>query len=188
MTGRGSWGGELKRLALLITGVTLVGWLAGYPLQVFAIVVFLALIYWGYQLWRVERWMSNPEAEPPESHGVWGAIFDNIYLLQRRNREARTRLQTALDYLQDSLASMRDAAIMVDHRGAIEWSNAAAERMLGLRYPEDRGQNYAIRYGDRVARLLIDEKIRVTNLLDLHRPHHLADDDLDVLVVDGHAL
>ncbi|GHD29020.1 phosphate regulon sensor protein PhoR [Halioglobus pacificus] len=87
--------------------------------------------------------MANPEADPPETYGIWGAIFDNIYLLQRRNREARTRLQSSLDYLQDSLSSMRDAAVIVDERGAIEWSNAAALQMLELRYPEDRGQPVA---------------------------------------------
>jgi hypothetical protein len=36
--------------------------------------------------------------------------------------------------------------------------------------------------------LLVDQEVGVADLLDLHRAHHLADDDLDVLVVDGHAL
>src|ERR1700712_812529 len=32
--------------------------------------------------------------------------------------------------------------------------------------------------------LLVDQELRVPDLLDLHRPHHLAHDHLDVLVVD----
>ena len=36
--------------------------------------------------------------------------------------------------------------------------------------------------------LLVDEELGVADLLDLHRAHHLTDDDLDVLVVDLHAL
>ncbi|MDP4650855.1 MAG: PAS domain-containing sensor histidine kinase, partial [Haliea sp.] len=31
-------------------------------------------------------------------------------------------------------------AVMVTYGGAIEWSNDAAQRLLGLRYPADRGQ------------------------------------------------
>ena len=36
--------------------------------------------------------------------------------------------------------------------------------------------------------LLVDQELGVADVLDLHPPHHLADDDLDVLVVDVHAL
>ncbi len=36
--------------------------------------------------------------------------------------------------------------------------------------------------------LLLDEELGVAHLFDLHPPHHLPDDDLDVLVVDADAL
>ena len=36
--------------------------------------------------------------------------------------------------------------------------------------------------------LLVDQELGVADLLDLHGAHHLADDDLDVLVVDRHVL
>ncbi len=36
--------------------------------------------------------------------------------------------------------------------------------------------------------LLVDQELGVADLLDLHPAHHLADDDLDVLVVDVDAL
>ena len=35
---------------------------------------------------------------------------------------------------------------------------------------------------------LADHEVGVADLLDPHAPQHLAHDDLDVLVVDGHAL
>jgi len=35
---------------------------------------------------------------------------------------------------------MRDGVVMVDEQGAIEWFNKAVEPLLGLRYPDDRGQ------------------------------------------------
>ena len=36
--------------------------------------------------------------------------------------------------------------------------------------------------------LLVDEEVRVADVLDADAPEHLANDDLDVLVVDGDAL
>ena len=36
--------------------------------------------------------------------------------------------------------------------------------------------------------LLVDEEVRVADVLDAHAAQHLANDDLDVLVVDGDAL
>ena len=36
--------------------------------------------------------------------------------------------------------------------------------------------------------LLVDQELGVADLFDLHAAHHLADDDLDVLVVDGDVL
>src|SRR4029078_9357801 len=36
--------------------------------------------------------------------------------------------------------------------------------------------------------LLVDEEVRVADVLDAHAAQHLTNDDLDVLVVDGDAL
>ena len=38
------------------------------------------------------------------------------------------------------MASMRDGVVMVDEAGAIEWFNEAVQPLLGLRFPEDKGQ------------------------------------------------
>ena len=63
------------------------------------------------------------------------------YRLQRQGKEEQQRLQAAVDYLQDSFASLDDGAVMIDARGNIEWTNRAASDLLGLRYPEDTRQN-----------------------------------------------
>ena len=97
--------------------------------------------YLSWSLWQLRsiyEWLlEDGDRPPPESRGVWGDVFDGIYRLQRRSQEERERLQAAVDYLQDSFASLSDAAVMVDKWGNIEWSNQAAEKLLGLRYPDD---------------------------------------------------
>ena len=57
------------------------------------------------------------------------------------SRETQSRLESALDYLQDSLASMRDGAIIVDSRDTIAWANESAHYLTGIRFPEDRNQS-----------------------------------------------
>ena len=117
-----------------------IGSVLSFPLQGLCAGLVLVLVHWARQLYNAQRWIADPSQEPPEGFGVWGQLFDGIYLLQRRNREDRQRLESALDYLQDSLASMRDAAVIVDRRHNIAWSNDSADFLLGIKFPEDRGQ------------------------------------------------
>ena len=117
-----------------------IGSVVGFPLEGLCAGLVLVLVHWARQLYNAQRWIADPSQEPPEGFGVWGQLFDGIYLLQRRNREDRQRLESALDYLQDSLASMRDAAVIVDRRHNIAWSNDSADFLLGIKFPEDRGQ------------------------------------------------
>lgn len=140
MSGKRIWLRELRRLLFLTGCLTLFGWALGRPLAGLSLALLLVVAYWGYHLRLVQAWLDNPEGEPPEGSGIWGLIFDNIHLLQRRNREAQSRLKSALDYLQDSLASMRDASIIVDSRGNIAWANESANFLLGIRFPGDLGQ------------------------------------------------
>ncbi|MEM1111781.1 MAG: phosphate regulon sensor histidine kinase PhoR [Pseudomonadota bacterium] len=141
MIERQSWFRELYRVLLFLAVSLTIGYLLGYPLESFAVGLAFVVSLWLHQLWRIQKWLTSTETEPPDSFGIWGIIYDRIYLLQRRNREARGRLQSALDYMQDSMASMRDGVIMLDNSAAIEWCNSATGKLLGLRFPEDSGQH-----------------------------------------------
>lgn len=135
-----SWASEARRVLLLLLLAALTGWLAGMPLVFVAVTLIVLQVYWLLQLRRIQAWLRAPEVDPPESIGIWGDVFDQIYTIQRQNLEVHTRLQFTVDYLRDSFASMRDGAVMLDSTGAIEWCNVATEDLLGLRYPEDKGQ------------------------------------------------
>lgn len=135
-----SWRSELRKLLFLLLGSVGLGWVLGYPVEALAVGFGLVTLVWLFQIWRMRRWLEHPDQLPPESSGLWGIVYSTIYRLQRENREARLRLQSTVDYLQESFASMRDGVVILTHRGAIEWSNAAAHRLLQLEYPRDRGQ------------------------------------------------
>lgn len=136
----GSWLVELRRLLVIAALCGVFGWIFGYPLLFILVGLSSLILTWLYQLWRIRTWLEQPDNPPPESYGIWGHIFDRIYAIQRTNSEARTQLQSSVDYLQDSFASMHDGVVMVDNDGSIDWCNAAATTMFALQFPSDRGQ------------------------------------------------
>ena len=134
------WRSEIRLILLLVAVGVGLGGFFGHTAWGAFVALLAVMVRWSLQLYSIHVWMEEPTAEPPETGGVWGLILDNIYQLQRRNREAQLRLETALDYLQDSLAAMRDAAVIVDARENIAWANESSEFLLGIKFPEDQGR------------------------------------------------
>ena len=66
--------------------------------------------------------------------------MDSLYRMQQKDRRERVRLRALIGYLRESFASLPYGAVMIDPENNIEWSNRAAETLLGLRFPEDTGQ------------------------------------------------
>jgi len=129
----------LSVAAILVLGMT-IGVIFGLPGWGLALGLAVILSLWSYQLLRVHRWMLDPAVKPPEAGGVWGLFLENLYSLQNRNREAQLRLESTLDYLQDSLAAMRDAAVIVDPQENVAWANDSADFLLNINFPTDQGR------------------------------------------------
>lgn len=133
----------LKAAVPIVLAVTLsaaLGSLYGLAREAAIVALLIWASIWLYQLQRLQMWLRNPGAPPPDAHGVWGELVSRIYSQQKKSAEAQERLQSTVSYLQDSFAAMRDGVIIVDEHGAIKWLNRAVEPLLGLRFPEDDGQ------------------------------------------------
>ncbi|GGJ94291.1 phosphate regulon sensor histidine kinase PhoR [Pseudomonas matsuisoli] len=135
----------IRHAILLITVALVLGFITG------AYGWSMALALAGYLAWilrdlmRLRSWLEKAdlEADVPEAKGVWEELFDQVYHLQRRSRQSRDRLQAIIDRAQESTTALRDAVIMVDNSGNLEWWNPAAESLLGLKEPQDVGQPIA---------------------------------------------
>ena len=137
------WRGILIRRLLLLTGIALLlGLISGeYAWSLAACLA--AYLYWTLrQLLRLHAWLqqAGPDVLPPESSGVWGEVFDQIYQLQKHNQRARGRLQAVIDRVQESTAALQDGVVMLDRQGNLEWWNRAAGSLLGLKRKQDGGQ------------------------------------------------
>jgi two-component system, OmpR family, phosphate regulon sensor histidine kinase PhoR len=137
------WRGSLiRRLLLLISACLLLGLLTGQYAWVLVVGLAGYLGWHLVQLLRLHKWLRNRQGDeaPPDGYGLWGEVFDSIYHLQRRDQKVRGRLQAVIDRVQESTAALKDAVIMLDRDGNLEWWNLAAEKLLGLKTPQDSGQ------------------------------------------------
>ena len=132
------WLALFRVLAILGVGAAL-GFFFGSVASGLLVSLMVVLLYWSYQMFRVEQWLSEVAEEPPQAAGVWGLLFDYIHRLQSQSAEAQGRLESSLQYLQDSLKSLRDAAIITDPWGNIAWMNDSAGSLLGISLDKDEG-------------------------------------------------
>ncbi|MEK8078403.1 phosphate regulon sensor histidine kinase PhoR [Pseudomonas sp. XK-1] len=132
----------IRRLLLLIAACLLLGLITGEYGWSMALGLAGYLGWHLQQLLRLHKWLRTRKGDepPPDGYGLWGEVFDNIYHLQRRDQKARGRLQAVIDRVQESTAALKDAVIMLDRDGNLEWWNLAAEKLLGLKTPQDSGQ------------------------------------------------
>ena len=133
------WLALFRVLAILGIGAAL-GFFFGSVASGLLVSLMVVLLFWSYQMFRVEQWLSEVAEEPPQAAGVWGLLFDYIHRLQSQSAEAQGRLESSLHYLQDSLKSMRDAAIITDPWGNIAWMNDSAGSLLGISLDKDEGR------------------------------------------------
>ena len=132
---------ELRRITLII--------LAGAGLSLMLdslwpvlVATALCLIFNLRQLMRLSHWVVTYEQgkPPPESQGAWGDLFDRLYHLLRREKAARDELEFLITRAETSITALRDAIVVVDRQGRIEYWNRAADRLLGFKAPHDKQQ------------------------------------------------
>ena len=131
---------DLKRVGVVLALALLLGLLSG---QVFAALA-LALAGLGtwqfLELWRMHRWLHGAGDRPRPRVGLLGDIEIQLERVQRQARKRKKRLRKVAQRFQQAAEASPDGAVILSEGGAIEWLNAAAARLLGLRQGRDHGQ------------------------------------------------
>ncbi len=134
---------ESRRLlaALFAAGVL---WLAtqDWKLALTALALVLASS-WGWKLTKFYRWFADPEQVPPISNSGLGGILRDVYALRSRDTLAARTPARSQSYLTDSLASVRDAALIINSDGRLVWCNDAAEYLLDIKLEEEEGKPFS---------------------------------------------
>lgn len=132
---------ELRRLAIILALGMLFGVLNQHLILTLVVTVCAYLVWTLWNLRRFHIWLTRHRLEtPPEATGIWGDIFDNIILMQKRQRREKALLQMRIKRGQETTTALRDGMILLDSDNDIEWFNVAAGQLLGLR-EQDQGSS-----------------------------------------------
>lgn len=130
----------LKGMAMILAAALIVGLIIGQVAWALAACLLALLIWHMRQLWLLGMWLQHSEQTPPEARGLWGDVFDSLYHLQRKQQRRRESLLAVIERTQASTSALRDAVVMLDPAGNLEWWNPVTETLLGLKQPQDIGQ------------------------------------------------
>jgi two-component system phosphate regulon sensor histidine kinase PhoR len=137
-----SWKRLLLELLLACLPALILGLLVGY-LPWLLLIAVLAVMGWHFaNLLRLSHWLwIDRSMTPPAGRGSWEPLFYGLYQMQARNRRRRRELGHLIKRFRSGAESLPDAVVLTTEEGTIFWCNGLAQQMLGLRWPEDNGQN-----------------------------------------------
>ena len=134
--------GHLTSLFWALSILVVVGILVGELAWVLVAGLFAYLCWTITQSIRLHRWLYRTQGDEniPESHGLWGDLFDGLYQIQYQNKLTQEHLKSMVERIQMSTNALKEAVVMTNSEGAMDWWNDAACSLLGFKRASDRGQ------------------------------------------------
>ena len=104
------------------------------------VLVYLLISY--RRMAKLQHWLADGplERDPPVQGGMLGDVADRMQHTHARLQKQLEEADAAVLRLRESYAALKDGIVMLGPDNTIEWSNASALTLLGLRYPQDAGQ------------------------------------------------
>ena len=131
----------IYRLLGLLLASAFVGWLFGHVFLVMLATSIFLLVWHYHHLFKLINWLWQSKAlSPPQAKGVWGYLYDGLYRQVKQHRNKQKQLNEKIRRFRDGAEALPDAALMLSEELTIEWGNKKAQRLLGVRWPEDFGQ------------------------------------------------
>ena len=88
------------------------------------------------------KWLgSGLDGPPPDAFGLWAEVSHRLYQERREAREAAREAAERVEQHERSMQALPDGIVLLDANQQIRWSNTAAQRLMGLQEPDDRGQH-----------------------------------------------
>lgn len=175
MLQRLSWKRLITELLLICLPALIAGLLVGYIWQLLLVGVLAILLWHFYNLMRLSHWLwLDRTMTPPTGRGSWEPLFYGLHQMQLRNRRRRRELGSLIKRFRSGAESLPDAVVLTTEEGTIFWCNGLAQQHLGLRWPEDNGQNILnlLRYPE-FSRYLYQRDFHKPLTLILNNQHHM---------------
>lgn len=136
----------LRRFLVEVIAALIISVIFGLLIQHVILCLFLGaaiLVGWHlYNLFKLSRWIWQQNVlYPPNSFGSWEIIYYGLHKHQQRLRQRQNELATIIRLFRHGVESSPDALVIVDDVGNIQWCNQQVKHQLGIRWPDDKGQN-----------------------------------------------
>ena len=142
MLERLSWKRLAFELLLCCLPAVVIGLVYGYLPWLLLAAVTLLLGWHFRNLMRLSWWLwVDRSMTPPPGQGSWEPLLYGLYQMQLRNKKRRKELGNLIKRFRSGAESLPDALVMTTEEGTIFWCNGLAQQLLGLRWPDDNGQN-----------------------------------------------
>lgn len=175
MLERLSWKRLVLELVLCCIPALVLGAVFGY-LPWFLLAAVTGLLVWHFwNLLQLSWWLwVDRSMTPPPGHGSWEPLLYGLHQMQMRNKKRRRELGSLIKRFRSGAESLPDAVVLTTAEGAIFWCNGLAQQLLGLRWPDDNGQNILnlLRYPEFTQYLKRQEFLKPLNLV-LNNGRHL---------------
>jgi two-component system phosphate regulon sensor histidine kinase PhoR len=170
-----SWKRLVLELLLCCIPAAILGLIFGH-LPWFLLAAVVALLAWHFwNLLRLSWWLwVDRSMTPPPGRGSWEPLLYGLHQMQLRNKKRRKELGSLIKRFRSGAESLPDAVVLTTHEGTIFWCNGLAQQHLGLRWPDDNGQNILnlLRYPEFTRYLTAKEFTRPLTLV-LNNGRHL---------------
>lgn len=142
MLERLSWKRLVFELLMCCIPAFILGAIFGY-LPWFLLAAVTGLLIWHFwNLLQLSWWLwVDRSMTPPPGHGSWEPLLYGLHQMQLRNKKRRRELGSLIKRFRSGAESLPDAVVLTTEEGAIFWCNGLAQQLLGLRWPDDNGQN-----------------------------------------------
>jgi len=138
---------DIWKYAILIVLSGVFGYALGFT---FPAMLFAAIGIIAWQVYRLDvlfKWIERPYENPmPESSGQFYSLYRSLNRKNSKSAKRKRQLSAFLSQSRKAVGALPDAIILLDEYGKIEWANANANHVLGIRWPEDAG----VRFSDKV--------------------------------------
>jgi len=137
-----SWKRLVLELFLSCIPALVLGATFGY-LPWFLLASVTGLLIWHFwNLLQLSWWLwVDRSMTPPPGHGSWEPLLYGLHQMQLRNKKRRRELGSLIKRFRSGAESLPDAVVLTTEEGVIFWCNGLAQQLLGLRWPDDNGQN-----------------------------------------------
>ena len=175
MLERLSWKRLALELLLCCLPAVIIGLLYGY-LPWFLLAAVTLLLGWHFHnLLRLSWWLwVDRSMTPPPGRGSWEPLLYGLHQMQLRNKKRRKELGNLIKRFRSGVESLPDALVMTTEEGTIFGCNGLAQQLLGLRWPNDNGQNILnlLRYPE-FSRYLAEQNFSSPLALILNSGRHI---------------